>query len=48
MQMPEVHERMANLGAEAMPMSPGEFDAYIREEYATLGAVMRTAGARAQ
>lgn len=41
--LPEVKERMATLGAEPMPMSPDQFDAYIKEEYNTLGAVMRSA-----
>jgi tripartite-type tricarboxylate transporter receptor subunit TctC len=40
---PDVKERMANLGAEAMIMSPEQFDAYIKEEFTTLGAVMRAA-----
>jgi len=41
--LPEVKERMATLGAETMPMSPEQFDAYIKDEYTTLGAVMRSA-----
>lgn len=41
--LPEVKERMATLGAEPMPMSPDQFDAYIKEEYTNLGAVMRSA-----
>ena len=41
--LPEVKERMATLGAEPMPMSPDQFDAYIKDEFNTLGAVMRTA-----
>ena len=41
--LPEVKERMATLGAEPMPMCPDQFDAYIKEEYTTLGAVMRSA-----
>ena len=40
---PEVRERMAKLGAESMPMKPEQFDAYIKEEFATLGAVMKAA-----
>ena len=48
MQLPEVRERMANLGAEAMPMSPEQFDAYIKDEFNTLGAVMRAAGTKVQ
>jgi len=41
--LPDVKERMATLGAEPMPMSPDQFDAYIKDEYNTLGAVMRSA-----
>jgi tripartite-type tricarboxylate transporter receptor subunit TctC len=41
--LPEVKERMATLGAEPMHMSPDQFDAYIKDEYTTLGAVMRSA-----
>lgn len=41
--LPDVKERMATLGAEPMPMSPEQFDAYIKDEFNTLGAVMRSA-----
>jgi tripartite-type tricarboxylate transporter receptor subunit TctC len=41
--LPDVIERMAKLGGEPMPMSPERFDAFIREEHATLGAVMKNA-----
>jgi tripartite-type tricarboxylate transporter receptor subunit TctC len=47
MQLPDVRERMTRLGAEPMVMSPAEFDAYLRSEYATLGKIMRDAGAKA-
>ncbi|MBN9410800.1 MAG: tripartite tricarboxylate transporter substrate binding protein [Burkholderiales bacterium] len=40
---PDVKERMAKLGAESMSMSAQQFDAYIRDEYNTLGAVMKNA-----
>lgn len=40
---PEVKERMAKLGAESMPMSPEQFDSYIKDEFNTLGAVMKAA-----
>lgn len=40
---PEVIERMAKLGAESMPMTPEQFDAYIKTEFTTLGAVMKAA-----
>jgi tripartite-type tricarboxylate transporter receptor subunit TctC len=43
MAQPEVVERMAKLGAEPMPMTPERFDAYIKEEYTTLGAIMKAA-----
>jgi tripartite-type tricarboxylate transporter receptor subunit TctC len=40
---PDVKDRLAKLGAEPMPMAPERFDAFIREEFVTLGAVMKTA-----
>ena len=43
MAQPEVIERMAKLGAEPMPMTPERFDAYIKEEFNTLGAIMKAA-----
>jgi tripartite-type tricarboxylate transporter receptor subunit TctC len=46
-QLPEVRERLAKLGAEPMPMSPQQFDAYIQEEANVLQKVMRAAGAKA-
>jgi len=48
MQLPEVKQRLANLGAEAMPMTPDKFDAFIREQYEDLGKVMQAAGAGAK
>jgi len=30
------------------PMSPEQFDAYIKDEFNTLGAVMRAAGTKVQ
>ena len=42
-QTPEVKQRLANIGAEPMLISPEKFDAFIREEYTTLGAIMRAA-----
>ncbi len=47
-QQPEVRQRLSNLGAEPMPMSPEAFDAFIREQFDDLGKVMRAAGARPQ
>ncbi len=43
LEQPSVKERMAKLGAESMPMKPEQFDAYIKEEFITLGAVMKVA-----
>lgn len=43
MAQPEVLERMNKLGAEPMLMTPERFDAYIKEEFATLGTIMKAA-----
>ncbi len=40
---PDVKERMAKLGGEPLPMTPERFDAFIREEHATLGVIMKGA-----
>ncbi len=40
---PDVKERMAKLGGEPLPMSPERFDAFIREEHATLSVIMKDA-----
>lgn len=45
-QTPEIKQRLANLGAESMPMTPDQFDAYIQEEATTLQKIMRAAGAK--
>ena len=45
---PEMKERLANLGNEPLSMSPEQFDAFLREEFNTLGEVMRAAGVKAQ
>jgi tripartite-type tricarboxylate transporter receptor subunit TctC len=47
LQMPEVLERLANLGAEPMLMGPEQFDSYMREQLNTLGGVLRAAGVKA-
>lgn len=47
LQSPDVRERHANLGAEPMPMSPEQFDAYMREQLVTLGGLLRAAGVKA-
>ncbi len=47
LKLPEVRERLAKLGAEPMPMSPEQFDAYMRDQLATLGGLLRAAGVKA-
>ncbi len=44
LQAPDVQERLAALGAEAMPMSPDQFDALIRDEFVTNAAIIKAAG----
>jgi tripartite-type tricarboxylate transporter receptor subunit TctC len=45
---PDMKERLANLGAEPITMTPEQFDTFIRQEHAVLGKVMRDAGAKPQ
>ena len=44
LQLPEVRERLMRLGAEPLSMTPGEFDAYIREELKTNAVLVKQAG----
>ena len=48
MQLPEVRARIANLGAEPMPMKAEQFDAFLAGEHEALGKVMRKAGVPAR
>ena len=48
LQAAEMKERLAKLGTEPMPMTPGESDAFIRREYEVLGKIMRASGAQPQ
>ena len=41
---PDVKQRLDALGVEPMAMSPPQLDAYMREEYLSLGRVMKAAG----
>lgn len=41
---PDVRERLAKLGAEPMPMSPEQFDAYIRDEIVVNEKIIKAAG----
>ena len=43
LQQPDVKDKLSKLGADPMPMSSEQFDAYIKEEFTTLGAVMKSA-----
>jgi len=45
-QTPDVKARLAKLGADAMPMTPEQFDAYIQDEANVLQKIMRAAGAK--
>jgi len=46
MQSPNVKERLETLGMEPMPLTPPEFDAHVRAEIGTTGALARAAGLR--
>jgi len=45
---PDVRERMASLGAEAMPMSAAEFDRFVRAEMEDAAKVVKAAGIKVQ
>ena len=44
LQSDDVRERMAKLGAEPMILTPGEFDAYVRDEIIANAALVKAAG----
>ena len=44
MQSPNVKERLETLGMEPMPLTPAEFDAHVRAEIGTTGALAKAAG----
>ncbi len=48
MQLPDVKERMANLGSESMPMTQPEFDKFIRDEIADAAKVIKAADIKVQ
>ena len=48
LQSSEVRDRYAALGAEALPMKPDEFDAYVRSEIETNARIVKTAGIKVQ
>jgi tripartite-type tricarboxylate transporter receptor subunit TctC len=47
LQSPEVRERLPKLGAEPMAMTPGEFDALVRDELNTNAVLAKAAGIKA-
>ena len=47
-QTPEVNERLAALGAEAMPMTPSEFRKFVRGEIDDAAKVIKAAGIKVQ
>jgi tripartite-type tricarboxylate transporter receptor subunit TctC len=48
LQTPEIKERFANLGMEAMPMSPSEFRKFVQSEIDDSAKVIKAAGIKAQ
>jgi tripartite-type tricarboxylate transporter receptor subunit TctC len=45
---PDVRERLMSLGAEAMPMTPAEFDKFMRQEMEDSAKVVKAAGIKVQ
>ena len=45
---PEVKEKLTTLGAEPMPMSPAQFDAFLKSETARMAQVVKAAKVEAQ
>ena len=45
-QHPDIHEKLAAQGAEALTLTPGETAAYIRSEVAKWGKVVEASGTR--
>jgi tripartite-type tricarboxylate transporter receptor subunit TctC len=46
--MPDVAAQLRNQGADPMPMTPEEYDKYIRSEVVKLGQVVKASGAKAE
>ena len=44
LQSPALRERLAGLDVEPMPMTPAEFDAFIKDEVVAQGALAKAAG----
>lgn len=48
LQSPEMAQRMKTIGAEPMPMTPEQFDAYVRQELALNAKLAKAAGIKPQ
>ena len=48
LRMPDVAAALRNQGADPMPMSPEDYDKYIRSEVVKLGKVVKESGAKAE
>lgn len=48
LQYPEIKEKLAKLGAEPMPMTPAQFDDYVRKELGRNAELVKAAGIKAQ
>ena len=46
--MPDVATQLRNQGADPMPMTPEQYDRYIRSEVVKLGRIVRESGAKAE
>jgi len=46
--LPDVREKLARLGAEPMDYNPEQFNAYLRAEIASNAALVKAAGIKAQ
>ena len=44
LELPAIKERLKLFGAEPMPMSPSEFDAYVRDEISANAVLVKAAG----
>ena len=44
-QLPDVKDRLARLGAEPFPLAPQEFDTFMLSEYKALQPVIKSGGA---
>jgi tripartite-type tricarboxylate transporter receptor subunit TctC len=45
---PDVKEKLANLGNEAVDMTPDQFAKFVRDEMNTYGRIIRAAGIKPQ